>query len=309
MIIDAHNHVDWFGYTPEKLIENMNRYHIDVTWLLTWEASTDEFDRDRYIKTFKPGQIGMPFTSVADAVSKYPARFIPGYCPDPRKPDALDRLRAAVEYYGVKVCGELKFRMMCDNIDAVRLYQLCGQYKLPVVVHLDYPIPVGSGNNPRSDYWYGGGLDAFERTLRSCPDTVFIGHASGFWAHISKDNKHLKIKRPKGAVIPDGDLIRILREYPNLYADLSAKSAHNALSRDLEFSQDFLLEFQDKLLFARDDFTDKLQKLLEEFSLPESVMEKIYSKNALRLVPGVYSPCSLPNIFSGMLSQHPDLSG
>jgi hypothetical protein len=28
MIIDAHNHVDWFGYTPEKLIENMNRHHL-----------------------------------------------------------------------------------------------------------------------------------------------------------------------------------------------------------------------------------------------------------------------------------------
>lgn len=285
MIIDAHNHVDWFGYGPEKLIENMNRYHIDVTWLLTWEASPDEFDKQKYIKIFKPGQIGMPCSAVVEAVSKYPDRFIAGYCPDPRKPDALDRLRAATGYYGVKVCGELKFRMMYDNIDAIRLYQLCGQCKLPVVVHIDYPIPPGTGNYPRPDYWYGGTLDAFERALRSCPGTVFIGHAPGFWSHISKDNKYLKTKYPKGSVIPGGDVIRMLQEYPNLYADLSAKSARNAFSRDMEFGKEFLLEFQDKLLFARDDFTDELQKLLEEFSLSEDVMEKIYSKNALNLVP------------------------
>jgi predicted TIM-barrel fold metal-dependent hydrolase len=284
MIIDAHNHVDWFGYTPEKLIENMNQHHIDVTWLLTWETSMDELDKDEYIKIFEPGQIGMPFTSVADAVSKYPDRFIPGYCPDPRKPDALDQLRAAVDYYGVKVCGELKFRIMYDNIDVLRLYQLCGQYKLPVVVHLDYPIPLGNGSYPRPDYWYGGGLDAFERAVRRCPDTMFIGHAPGFWSHISNDTRYLETKYPKGSVIPGGEIIRMLREYPNLYADLSAKSARNALSRDMEFSKDFLLEFQDRLLFARDDFTDKLQKLLEEFSLPADVLEKIHSKNALKLI-------------------------
>ena len=285
MLIDAHNHVDWFGYTPEKLIENMDRHHIDVTWLLTWEASIEEFDKKKYMKIFKPGQPGMPFPSVIDAVLKYPDRFIPAYCPDPRKPDALDRLRAAVEYYGVKVCGEFKFRMMCDNIDAVRLYQLCGQYNLPVVVHLDYPIFHGNGTYPRPDYWYGGGLDAFERALRSCPDTVFIGHAPGFWSHISNDDKYLKTKYPKGSVIPDGELTRMLRTYPNLYADLSAQSARNALSRDMEFSKEFLLEFQDRLLFARDDFSDELQKLLEEFSLPETVLEKIYAKNALTLIP------------------------
>ena len=54
----------------------------------------------------------------------------------------------------------------------------------------------------------------------------------------------------------------------------------------MEFSKEFLLEFQDRLLFARDDFSDELQQLLEEFSLPETVLEKIYAKNALKLIPG-----------------------
>jgi hypothetical protein len=31
MIIDAHNHVNWLGNTPEKFIENMDRHGIDVT--------------------------------------------------------------------------------------------------------------------------------------------------------------------------------------------------------------------------------------------------------------------------------------
>ncbi len=33
MIIDAHNHVNWLGYTPERTIENMDQNRIDITWL------------------------------------------------------------------------------------------------------------------------------------------------------------------------------------------------------------------------------------------------------------------------------------
>ena len=36
-------------------------------------------------------------------------------------------------------------------------------------------------------YWYGGGIDCLERLLQKCPETNFLGHAPGFWCHISDD--------------------------------------------------------------------------------------------------------------------------
>lgn len=283
MIVDAHNHVNWLGYGPERIVENMDQQGIDVTWLLSWEAPLDEIDQGFYMKIFYPGRACLPFTDVLAAVSRFPDRFLAGYCPDPRRPDSVDRLEAAVEGLGVKVCGELKLRMMLDNLDALRLYRACAEHSLPVVVHLDYPVPVGQGDYPRPDYWYGGGLEPFENALKKSPDTLFVGHGPGFWGHISKDEKYLEQYYPTGPVLPGGELFRLLREFPNLYADLSAESAINALSRDHQVGKDFLIEFQDRLMFARDCFTDRLISLLHGYSLPREVLEKILSGNALSL--------------------------
>ena len=43
-----------------------------------------------------------------------------------------------------------------------------------------------------------------------------------------------------------------MRTYPNLVADISAGSGHNALSRDEARGIAFLHEFQDRVLFGTD---------------------------------------------------------
>jgi len=77
----------------------------------------------------------------------------------------------------------------------------------------------------------------------------------------------------------------MLRDYPNLCADLSAGSGLNALRRAPSFAVDFLLEFQDRLLYARDDFHNQLQTFLDSLDLPKEVLVQVYAANALRLVP------------------------
>ena len=116
------------------------------------------------------------------------------------------------------------------------------------------------------------------------PETVFIGHGPGFWAHISDDQGYLQTYYPAGPVVPGGEVYRLLREYPNLYADLSADSAQNALRRDPAAGNDFLLEFQDRLLFTRDCFSSTLMELLESYSLPRGATEAILSGNANALL-------------------------
>jgi tetratricopeptide (TPR) repeat protein len=45
---------------------------------------------------------------------------------------------------------------------------------------------------------------------------------------------------------------KLLADYPNLYGDMSANSCNNAMSRDLEFTAEFLKRHQDKLFFGSD---------------------------------------------------------
>ena len=57
---------------------------------------------------------------------------------------------------------------------------------------------------------------------------------------------------PRGPVTPGGWTDRYLSDYPNFFADLSAGSGHNALTRDPDFTRGFLKRHQDKLLFGSD---------------------------------------------------------
>jgi len=285
MIIDAHNHPEYQGQDFVHAIQNMDRYGIDMTWLLSWECPPDEYEpRYRGVMPMVGGNGPAPFARCLAWAERAPDRFILGYCPDPRQPDAVDRLQAAVKVLGVRVCGELKLRMMYDNPDALRLFRYCATEKLPVVLHLDYEYETGQ-TYPRPSWWYGGGIEALERALKACPDTMFLGHAPGFWTHISGTGVDSTDPYPTGPVTPGGQVVRMLRTYPNLYGDISAQSGLNALSRDPGFGREFLDEFQDRLLFARDDYDNAHQEFLRTLDLPPAQLSKILSGNALRLVP------------------------
>lgn len=285
MIIDAHNHPDWHGHDLDKFLANMDEHHIDMTWLLTWDCPVSEYDPNYNYSIPDIGPGGpIPLSRCISYAERAPGKFVLGYAPDPRRPEAIDQLHMAIEIYGVKVCGELKLRMMYDNPDALRMFRFCAEKKTPVVVHLDYELDTGV-KYPRPGWWHGGGIEAFERAARACPDTIFLGHAPGFWSHISGDGLHDKERYPKGKVMPGGKLIKMLRECPNLYCDLSAGSGLNALERDAEFAKEFLLEFQDRVLFGRDSFDKGHREFLDGLGLSEQVLDKIYSGNALRLAP------------------------
>ena len=261
----------------------MDEQGIDQMWLFSWEVPADEYSPS-YHSVLPPTGWGIPFEDVLAVGREAPDRFVLGYMPHPKRPDAIDRLKAAVEIHGVQVASELKVRLPFDDPDALRLYEACGAMRLPITIHLDYPIDHGRGDYPRPNWWYGGSLDALERAVAACPQTVFIGHAPGFWAHISGDDRCAKESYPSGPVLPNGRLAPMMRQYRNLYADLSAGSGLRALQRDRDFGRDFLLEFQDKLLFGRDYFDTKLMDFLRILELPAEAFDKIAYQNAERLL-------------------------
>lgn len=286
MIIDAHNHPDWYGFGKHKFLKNMDQHQIDVTWLLSWEQPLDEYSNALFSLVPDPDESGpISHKRCIDYVQSHPDRFVPGWAPDPRRPWAIERLKHAIELYGVRICGEVKLRMMYDDPDAIRLFRFCGEQGLPVVLHLEYENVALSGSM-RPSWWWGGRIETLEYVLRQCPETNFLGHAPGFWTHIS-GGEGLEQQQSVlgGKVQPGGTVPALLERFPNLYCDLSAGSGYRALARDKTFAHHFLTTFQDRILYGRDCFDNKHQDLLNSLELPAPVLDKIYAGNALRLVP------------------------
>ncbi len=287
-IIDAHNHPNWVGVDTDGLVRNMDEHGIEKTWLLSWEIPQVEYDAEPYYyKSLDPRAVGMPLWMIVDGLKKYPDRFIGGWAPDPRERRARARLYQAVQMHGIRVYGELKCRMRYDEPDAIAMFRYCGELGLPVVFHLEcpeYTLKEESESPESWPFWYGGDISVVENMCRLCPDTQFLGHAPGFWREISGDAAEDPGRYSTGPVTPGGRLLDLLRKYDNLNCDLSAGSAMTALNRDLDFTREFLIEFQDRAALGRDAFGRAQMDLLEKLDLDEEVMGKIMHGNAERFV-------------------------
>ena len=262
-------HVDWKGYDARKVVRHMDDIGVDKAWILTWEAVDGGLDLGGYSH--------LSAEAVLAAWKAYPDRFIPFCAVDPRRENAEERLRKLVKM-GVRGYGEHKVRILVDNPDAIRMYKLCAELNLPVLIHLDVPLP-------GCPFWYGGDIDAVERALRKCSRTVFIGHGPGFWREISGNALRSKSAYPTGKVRARGKLARLLAEYDNLFADISANSGLNALRRDKKHAKRFLTRFKNKVLYGTDAYDRRHLDLLEELELDSEVFEAITWRNAAKLVP------------------------
>jgi len=139
-IIDAHNHPDWHGHDLDKFLANMDKNGIAQTWLLSWECAYHEYGKG-YANVVPAELLGsstgpIPFSRCISYKERAPERFVLGYSPDPRRPNACELLQAAHEIYGARVCGEFKVRMMMDDRDALWLFRTAGKLKMPVILHL-----------------------------------------------------------------------------------------------------------------------------------------------------------------------------
>ena len=177
-------------------------------------------------------------------VAKRPGHFVRSVALDPAQPDASKILRDAIAG-GVVSIGELKYHLALDSPEMRRVYTVAAETGVPVMMHIQN-FPHFNGELP-----YNTGYDHFDKMLRAYPKTKFIGHGDLFWANIAAD---VPTDRgyPNGPIKAGGLTDKWLSEFPNLYADMSANSGNNALSRDPEFSKGFLKRHQDKLIFGSD---------------------------------------------------------
>ena len=99
---------------------------------------------------------------------------------------------------------------------------------------------------------YNHGFERFHRMLEQFPRVTFIGHAQTWWANIDANHADQKVLYPKGPVTAGGLTDRYLRDYPNMYGDLSAGSGLNALDARRGVHARLPRRHQDKLLFGSD---------------------------------------------------------
>jgi predicted TIM-barrel fold metal-dependent hydrolase len=177
-------------------------------------------------------------------MERRPGHFVRSVRTDPSAPDAVRIIREAVKGGAVSI-GEMKFHVALDSPEMRRVYDAAADLDVPVMMHIQ-SFPHFDGELP-----YNTGYPQFDKMLRAHPRTKFIGHGDLFWAHISAD---VPTDRgyPAGPIQAGGLTDRWLSDYPNLYADLSANSGNNALSRDAEFSRGFIARHRSRLIFGSD---------------------------------------------------------
>lgn len=183
---------------------------------------------------------------------------------------------------GACIIGEQKFDVECDSEPSQRLYELAGEYGVPILLHVQFQK-------------YNRGYERFHTMLAKFPKTHFIGHAQTFWGNIDLHHEQSQLY-PKGSVTPGGLTDRYLADYPNLYADMSAGSGLNALTRDEAHAKEFLKRHQDKLIygsdckdhFGRGPGCQGAMTIATIRNLTEGeVTTKLLSGNARKLFPGV----------------------
>jgi hypothetical protein len=275
-MIDVHMHIGklYVGerpLTPKHLLKFMDANGVEKAILLPIESPEEAH---YYVTT----------EYVLRVVGAHPDRFVAGCNVDPRigTGDNMATLRARLTEYRDKGCrayGEAMTGLAIDDPQLQRVYAICGELGLPIIYHMDGFRNVDEKGFPR-----------FERMLKQYPQTIFVGHAQHFWAEISGDVGVEQFSSyPKGPVMPGGSIVRLLDAYPNLYADLSAGSAFNALTRDAAFGYEFIERFQDKLFFGTDmcryvqeiDIVDFLRNARDRKRISGLAYDKIARLNAI----------------------------
>jgi uncharacterized protein len=220
-VVDCHHHL---RRTPEANIAHLDGSGLSNAMVLARDSSADQ---------------------ITALKAQYPGRILGWFATtDITKPEAEELLTKAVKS-GAIGFGELKSHVAAAGPELRSVYALAAEVGIPVLVHFQ-EVP-----HTPTEGAFATGFKEFEAVLKAYPKTQFIGHADAFWANISADYAN-ESAYPSGKIKPGGVTDKLLGDYPNLFADLSANSGNNPLSRDPEFTAGFLKRHESKLIFGSD---------------------------------------------------------
>lgn len=192
------------------------------------------------------------------------------------------------------------------------IWKACGELGMPVLIHSADPVAFFEPTDQTNERWeelsrhpdwsFAGEefpshaelLAARNRVIARHPDTIFIG------AHMANYPENL------------AEVGKWLEKYPNLYVEIAARIAE--LGRQPYTARKFFLKYADRILFGTDgprppgrlrphwrllETRDEYFTYAEDqyppqglwniygLGLPDEVLKKIYSENAVNLIPGI----------------------
>jgi len=305
-VIDDHNHLR--ESDPEQCLKAMNAtgvaqvVNLDGDWGDKLKENIEKFEK------------------------KYPGRFLTYALVDWSKIDEPDfGIKAAAQLeadvkagaHGLKIHKTLGLTIKDKSgkivpVDDVRIdpiWAKCAELKIPVEIHIGDPAafftPLDKFNERyeelefHPDWLFYPNYPALEEILRQGenvyarhPRTTFIG------AHVGSQAENLKAVAAR------------LDKYRNYYVDIDARLSE--LGRQPYSARKFLIKYQDRVLFGTDTPPDteayrlhwRFLETEDEYfdiskshhfqgrwmvyglNLPDQVLQKLYFKNALKLIPG-----------------------
>lgn len=181
--------------------------------------------------------------------------------------------------------GEVTVNVYTDDPMLDNLFYHCAACDLPVTIHIA-PI-VGRCYGIVDDL----GLPRLEKMLKKHKNLKIVGHSQCFWSEIGDNVTEANRFSYVTGKVNEGRVVKLLRECPNLYCDLSAGSGFAAMSRDPEFSYRFIEEFSDRIMFGSDmtqagyvsPLASWLDEACEQGNISYENYKKISRDNAVRL--------------------------
>jgi predicted TIM-barrel fold metal-dependent hydrolase len=200
-------------------------------------------------------------------------------------------------------------RLKIDDPELDPIWEACARLRLPVFIHTAEPQEFFQPIDYNNERWLelalftdrrngpGTGRPTFEELMterdnlfRKHPKTTFVAAHMGWHANDL------------------GRLGRMFDEMPNVYAELGAVLYD--IGRQPRAAHDFFVKYQDRILFGKDSFqpeeypyywrvfetTDDYFDYYRNYhafwklygiGLPDAVLKKVYSQNALKLMPAI----------------------
>lgn len=295
MLIDIHAHMYKYPYplSYDKENDKFNLIFPNGEELIRLH---DELGIDRAVivplvnaEVYVPQSVG----EVIEFANNSNGRFIPFCSLDPRvvwnSPES--DLGFLIDFYkrqGCRGMGEVLPNMEFLDPKLQNLFHHCENASFPLLFDLS------AMKNQAYGIYDDPGLPQLRTCLEKFPNLVFIGHGPAFWSELGTlregEDRLSYLKTPIEA---EGAVVKLMRDYKNLWVDLSAGSGYYAMTRDRNFAGKFMNEFSDRIMFGTDIcFPVAPKELLIDFLrdfrdtgvLSEEKYEAITHKNAERLL-------------------------
>jgi predicted TIM-barrel fold metal-dependent hydrolase len=199
-------------------------------------------------------------------------------------------------------------RIAIDDPRLDPIWAKCGELGIPVLIHSGEPVSFWNPKDKYNERW----LELKQHPGRYRPSDKFpsFEQVMGEQHHVFRKHRGTKfINAHLGWFGNDLERLgKLLDEMPNVYTELGAVLAE--LGRQPRFARQWLIRYQDRVMMGKDSYHVKEYytyfRVLETddeyfdyyrkyhahwkmygLALPDSVLKKVYFKNALQVIPGI----------------------